>query len=139
MVTKVYSQYCTGAPKDQLQAGEDRIITAGPLYPNMLDIIDKCGVHSATQRANEFIALHKIDLGDLRVWVSRALQYGTYINSQWCLGNSPKGLFACDSYVVSGELYNPQTRTCEITEVYVKVCITKTGSTIATMSFHPSY
>ncbi|MCB5315621.1 hypothetical protein [Yersinia intermedia] len=139
MVTKVLSLYCSNAPKDGLGAGEERIICDGPLYPDLLTKIDSISVYPTTLRAIEFIALHKVDLGDLRDWVTKALTHGKYINSQWCLGSSPKGLFACDSYCVSGDLYMPKNKKNEHTEIYVKVCITKARNAVAVLSFHPSY
>lgn len=138
MVIKICSRYKTGAPKEPLRDGEERIIEGGPLYPNLLAELARCQVNSVTHKTNDFLALHRVDLGDVRTCVELALKGGRYINSQWCNGNAPKGLFACDAYVVPAQLYIPHER-CECTVMlYVKVCLLDSGNTVAVISLHES-
>lgn len=138
MVIKIFSRYKIGAPKEPFKDGEERIIEGGPLYPNLLTELARCQVNSVTHKTNDFLALHRVDLGDVRKYVELALNCGRYINSQWCNGNVPKGVFACDAYVVSAQLYIPHQR-CECTVMlYVKVCILDTGNTVAVISMHES-
>lgn len=138
MVIKIYSAHKAGAPKGPLKDGEERIIEGGPLYPNLLTELAQCQVTPVTRKTNDFLAIHRVDLGDVRMYVELALKGGRYINSQWCSGNAFKGLFACDSYVVPAQLYMPHQR-CECTVMlYVKVCLLGTGNTVAVISLHES-
>lgn len=139
MVYRVLSRYKTGAPKDAFHDGEERIIKHdGPLYPDMLSILDNCSVSPATTRTDDFMAIHMVDLSDLRKFAEIALKSGKYINSQWCKGNSPPAIYACDSYVVSAVIYSPKDRDMTTMVVYIKLCITDTGNTVAVISFHES-
>ncbi|MEM6050490.1 hypothetical protein AAH450_07890 [Erwinia sp. P7711] len=138
MVNRVLSRYKTGAPKDALKDGEERLINSGPLYPDLLENLDRCQVNSVTTNTNNFMTLHMIDLGDLRGFAKLALSQGEYLNSQWCNGNAPKGIFACDAYIVPAPLYTPQERREMTTLMYVKLCITDTGNTVAVISLHDS-
>ncbi|HIH5777414.1 TPA: hypothetical protein ACYSI4_002166 [Citrobacter werkmanii] len=138
MVIKVYSKYKTGAPKDALKADEERIISNGPLYPGLLSLLDSCQVTPVTHKTNEFLAIHRIELGEVRTYVELALKSGRYINSQWCMGNAPKGIFACDAYVVPAKLYIPSERSECLVTMYVKVCILDSGNTVAVISLHES-
>lgn len=138
MVIRVYSKYKTKPPKEALAEGEERIIGYEKLYPEMLSLLDKCQVNSVTTRTNEFMALHLIDLGDLRQFAMEALKYGAYINSQWCRGNAPQGLYACDSYSFRCDLYCRKEKAFVPTIMYIKLCLTDTNQTIAVISLHDS-
>ncbi|WP_342605997.1 hypothetical protein [Pantoea agglomerans] len=138
MVNKVQSQYKKGAPSDVLRDDEERIIVGGPLYPDLLNKIDSCSVRPVTLRTDDFMAIHRVDLNDLRTYAKLALETGRYVNSQWCNGNAPKGIFACDSYTVSASVYSPKDREMIMCVVYVKLCLTDTGNTVAVISLHES-
>lgn len=138
MVIRVYSKYKTKPPQDALADGEERIIGYDKLYPEMLGLLDRCQVNSVTTRTNDFMALHLIDLGDLRKFAMEALRYGTYINSQWCRGNAPHGLYACDSYSFRYNLYSRKEKVHVPTTMYIKLCLTDTNHTIAVISLHDS-
>ncbi|QCD02256.1 hypothetical protein E7703_14285 [Citrobacter portucalensis] len=138
MVVKVLSRFKTGAPKEPLKDGEERMIEGGPLYPELASVLDECQVKPVTNKTNDFLAIHRVDLGDVRKYVELALAAGRYINSQWCNGNAPKGIFACDAYVVSAQLYIPSKREISTVLIYIKVCILDTGNTVAIISLHES-
>jgi hypothetical protein len=138
MVIKVFSRYKTAAPKEPLRDREERLIEGGPLYPELLAVLDSCQVKPVTTKTNEFLAVHRVDLGDVRKYVELALTAGKYINSQWCNGNAPKGIFACDAYLVPAQLYIPSQREEATVLMYVKVCILETGNTVAVISLHES-
>lgn len=138
MVNRVYSKYKAKPPTEALAEGDERIIGTEKLYPEMLELLDHCQVNSVTTKTNEFMALHLIDLGDLRNFVKEALTHGTYINSQWCRGNSPTGLYACDSYSFGCDLYSRAERAHVRTTMYIKLCLTDTNRTVAVISLHES-
>lgn len=137
MVMKVLSLYNANAPKT-MKANSVRIIGTTKLYPNLLGKLDDFGVHPATERTLDMMFIHKVDLGELRDWVYLALRSGVYINSQWCTGNTPPGIYACDAYEVKGKLFCPEEQEEIMQDVYVKVCITKSGAAAAVISLHPS-
>ncbi|WP_174261010.1 hypothetical protein [Pantoea ananatis] len=137
MVIKVLSQYNANPPRT-LKAGSPRLIGSTKLYPNLLQQLDNYGVHPVTERTIEMMAIHKVDSGELRGWVQLALQSGTYINSQWCTGNTPPGIYACDAYEVRGMLFCPKEQREIMQDVYVKLCVAKSGATAAVISLHPS-
>lgn len=138
MVNKVNSRYNASPPADALRDNEERVIGHNALYPDMLDKLDSCSVHPATKRTLDMMQAHLIDLGNLRTWVELALREGIYENSQWCRGNAPDGVYACDAYVVHGMLYKPAERQEVMCKMYVKVCITKSNQTVAVLSLHPA-
>lgn len=139
MVIKVFSLYKTGAPKEAFREGEERFIeNGGPLYPELVDVLDNCQVRTVTARTNDFLAIHRVELGEVRTYVKLALTAGKYVNSQWCMGNAPRGIFACDAYIVPAQLYIPSLREVSTVLMYVKVCILETGNTVAVISLHDS-
>lgn len=139
MVNRVLSRYKIGAPKDAFRDGEERFIKHdGPLYPDMLSRLDTCHVRPATTRTDDFMAIHMVDLNDLRGFAKLALESGKYINSQWCKANAPPAIYACDSYVVSALIYSPKDKGVIAMIMYIKLCITDTGNTVAVISFHES-
>lgn len=141
MVKKIIlSKYQANPPDNLKNEGDSRIIdTEDRLYPEMLQKLEQCAVIPVNQRTLDTMQIHRLDVSDLRKWLIAACSDGTYINSQWCRGGNPSGLYACDAYTVSGMLYMPQEKKEVETLVYVKMCITKTGATVAVISLHPSY
>lgn len=138
MVIKVLSEYDKNPPLEGMRAHDDRIIGTERLYPNILATLINSTVKPVTNRTIDMMSIHKIDIGNVRTWINAAVSHGKYINSQWCTGNSPAYLFACDSYVVSGLLYCPKVKEEILTDVYIKFCILKTGATVTVLSLHPS-
>ncbi|EKS6583740.1 TPA: hypothetical protein ACSRQ6_002630 [Enterobacter hormaechei subsp. steigerwaltii] len=141
MVRKQILSKYQQTPPDSLKSEDDgRIIdTPSKLYPEMLAELEKCAVIPVNRRTLDMMQIHHMDAGDLRKWLVAACKHGQYINSQWCQGSNPSGFFACDAYTVSGMLYMPHMKKEVETVVYVKMCITKTGATVAVISIHPSY
>lgn len=137
MVLKVRSQY-NKKPPSRMGHGTQRLIGNTVLYPGALNCLRSGAVAPVTETTVQLMSLHLLDHADLRKWVELALTKGTYINSQWCSDNSGSGIYACDSYVVTGLLYIPSVKQEVLTDVYVKISISKTGNTVAVISLHPS-
>ncbi|EJD6330306.1 TPA: hypothetical protein ACT3Y6_001048 [Proteus mirabilis] len=68
-----------------------------------------------------------------------AVSSGGYINSMWCrLSPNRNCIVACDAYRVLVDICNPITDELEAVPMYLKLCISKTGSTVMQISAHPS-
>lgn len=138
MVNKVVSQYCSSPPSD-FNGDADRLIPTGPLYPDILLAIDKCDIRPATQRCTSDMAFYGISGDNIRKWMRAAIASGGYINSMWCrLSPNRNCIAACDAYRIVVDNYNPATDESETVTMYLKLCISKTGSTIMQISAHPS-
>ncbi|MTC54916.1 hypothetical protein GKR56_16975 [Providencia alcalifaciens] len=134
---KVLSRYCS-SPPTQILSGSDRLIQCGPLYPDILDILDSCVIAVVTDKCFGDMQLHNITADEIKVFIRSAVSSGRYINSVWCSVNPKgKGIAACDSYEVDG--YTKDKNGNQIpSKIYLKFCISKTGQTIMQVSMHPS-
>ncbi len=138
MVNKVMSQYCSSPPID-FNGDADRLISSGPLYPNILSVLDKCDIRPATLKCTSDMAFYGISSDNIRKWIKTAISTGGYINSMWCrLSPNRNCIAACDAYRVVVDMNNPVTEESDTITMYLKLCISKTGSTIMQISAHPS-
>lgn len=138
MVNKVLSRYTTRPPKEDLTDGAERIIdNGGPLYGDILEILDSCEVKLATSKCSSDLALNNLEVWDVRDWIRDAVRGGNYLNSQWCSISNKGAIVACDAYLVRGTI---ETKANEMVmlDMYVKFCVSKTGKAIMTVSFHQS-
>lgn len=138
MVNKVLSRYNNSPPTSRLGLGTPRLIEGGPLYPDILEILDSCTVCPLTSKCTSDLALYGVELHEVRQWLKKAVESNGYINSQWCSGSAPNTVVACDAYKVLGIIDMKSFGNKELSEIYIKFCISKTGSTVLTISFHPS-
>jgi hypothetical protein len=135
----VLSRYNANPPPGALGLQQSRIIPGGPIYTNILDIIDLCGVTTTTVRCIQHLQTYAIDDGDLRNWITLAVKQNSFINSQWCSLTKPHIIAACDAYEVNQSVSTGSTTETIPRTFYVKFFVAKTGNTIVTVSFHPSY
>ncbi len=135
----VLSRYNANPPPGVLGQGQSRIIPGGPIYTNIINIIDLCGVTALTHRCIQDLQTNSIDDGDLRNWIKLAVKQNSFINSQWCSLTKPHIIAACDAYEVN-QIVSTGIDTAVIHKTfYVKFFVAKTGNTIVTVSFHPPY
>ncbi|ARA20977.1 hypothetical protein AM438_00055 [Proteus mirabilis] len=138
MVNKIISRYCSSPPSD-FNEDTDRLIATGPLYPDILSALERCDIRPATQRCISDMAFYGISGDDIRKWMKSAVSSGGYINSMWCrLSPNRNCIVACDAYRVLVDICNPITDELEAVPMYLKLCISKTGSTVMQISAHPS-
>ncbi|MGX9397069.1 hypothetical protein [Pantoea dispersa] len=137
MVNKVLSRYNTSPPKELLTDGVERAIDGGPLYKDILEVLAVSSIQLVTQKCSLDLALHNLDVGEVREWIEEAVAKGRYVNSQWCAIQGKNCIAACDAYLVSGfiELKNGEK---ELKDMYIKFSVSKTGTAVLTVSFHES-
>jgi len=134
----VVSKYATNAPQQPLNSCRSRVIAQGPLYPDILSILDNCTVTVATQRCVCELQQLSIEVSEIRDWIKLAVTQGGYINSQWCCLSKPNVIAACDAYRIQFPINDTEALSVVNKVFYLKFFVAKTGQTIATVSFHPS-
>ncbi|EMH5492648.1 hypothetical protein ABVE29_003698 [Providencia stuartii] len=138
MVDKVISSYANSPPKNLAEKAE-REIPCGPLYPNILDVIDKCDIKPATMKCIDDMAFYGITGDKIRKWLRLAIASDGYINSVWCrLSPNRNCIAACDAYRVEIEEKDWNAEKIETVHMYLKFFISKTGTTVMQVSAHPS-
>ena len=90
----ILSRYVGTPPRD----GEDRKIQGGPLYLDIIDLIDECDTLPWTKRCIRDVQSLSLDADDIKSMVIKAVTKGRFLGSEWCQGSKPGVWAACDAY-----------------------------------------
>ncbi len=135
MVTRmILSRYCDDPPEE----ASSREISGGPLYPDIVDIIDKCTVVAWTKKCIRDVREMSFDEQQISLWITRAVKTGRFKGSMWCEGNKEGVWAACDSYVVTDCQWNENAGKELSCDYYIKFFLNKGGTVVMTVSFHLS-
>lgn len=136
MVRKVLSKYGESPPVDS--KAPRKISTKEPINPvsEVLQILEISLPKVMTKRSIKFMQSTQFDDEELRDVLKYAIEYGRYIDSEWCEFSETSPWFACDSYQVKQKEYiSASHKELEIC-YFLKFCIHKSGNLICTLSFH---
>ena len=119
----------------------DRSICGGPLYSisTLTGLLEDGGQNIVPWTRGSSADLEKLSLdldGAARILLE-ALQNGRYHNSEWCQQRPSGPWAACDAYVLQRSEWIPSAHKEMMMEYYLKLAISKTGSVLLLVSFHP--
>lgn len=112
-------------------------ISNGPLYGNILNIIDTATIIVVTKQCKKDVAALEKDAGDIKYAIKSAVRSGRYVGSEWCLLNQNETWAACDSYSFVETTWIEAANKDMPCNFYIKFCISKTGNVLLTVSYHP--
>lgn len=136
MVTSMILSRYTGSTPDETGTRE---IPHGPLYPDVVDLIDKCTVKPWTRRCIADLQSMSLNEEDITRWIVRAVREGNYHQSEWCQSKADGPWAACDAYTLKDSAWNEYAgKELECT-YYIKFFITKSETVVMTVSFHLSH
>ncbi|MBN7122900.1 hypothetical protein BSU01_14445 [Erwinia billingiae] len=135
MVTSMILSRYSGEIPDGM--GE-RKISDGPLYPDVVDIIDKCRINPWTRKCISNLQELSMDQDDVRDWIIRAVNEGRYLGSEWCQGTREGVWAACDAYSLVDTAWNENAGKELSCKYYIKFFINRDGTVVMTVSFHLS-
>jgi len=115
-----------------------RTISSGPLYPDVLEKIEKCDVIAWTRKCIADLRSMSFDGEDVRKWIIAAMSGGRYLGSEWCEGSQQGTWAACDAYLVTDSTWNEYAKKNISCEYYIKFCLNKNDTVLMTVSFHLS-
>lgn len=120
-----------------------RVIKSGPLYDvgELVGFIRKSGalaMRQWTTRCISDVVMLGLDNDDLAELVAHGLLTGTYLQSEWCQRNDDRFWAACDAYRFIRREHLPGMNAMSDCEYYFKLAISKTGTQLLLISFHPS-
>lgn len=112
-------------------------IAGGPLYGNILAIIDSAKISAITEQCRKDVAELGKDESSLKSSIKLAVSRGRFIGSEWCQINSNNVWAACDAYSFTEKAWIEAAHREMDCEFYIKFCIGKTGAVVLIVSFHP--
>jgi len=118
-------------------AGTPSKIAGGPLYKNILAIIDSASVSAITKQCIKDVADLAKDESSLKSSIKLAVSRGRFLGSEWCQINSSDVWAACDAYSFTEKVWIDAAHKDMECELYIKFCIGKTGAVVLIVSFHP--
>jgi hypothetical protein len=121
----------------------ERKIVGGPLYEREELLIfmkehGPEGVNQWTQKCLGEIQALSLDKEDVWELVKNVLLTGTYLGSEWCERHENGPWAACDAYSFIRREWFPTANKYLDCEYYLKLAISKTGTLLLLISFHPS-
>lgn len=111
-------------------------IPSGPLYKNIMEVIDIASISLATTQCRKDVAALGKDHSAMRDSIKLAVRTGRFIGSEWCQLNSKGAWAACDAYSYSEKVWIDAARKEMNCDFYIKFCIGKTGAVVITVSHH---
>ncbi len=135
MVTSmILSRYVGTPPRD----GEDRKIQGGPLYLDIIDLIDECDTLPWTRRCIRDVQSLSLDADYIKSMLIKAVTKGRFLGSEWCQGSKPGVWAACDAYSFEHSFWCQAMHKELNNEFYIKFFVNITGNVVLTVSLHLS-
>lgn len=142
MVISIVSKYRENPPNAENCSDNDLLVVNGPLYPapDVLHLLEKkASVNPFTAKCRSDLTNMAMDMGDASDLIRDALEYGKYINSQWCISDVKKKMWAaCDAYRLKRKEWDHVTHKDLSFSYYVKFAIHKNGTLLLLASCHLS-
>lgn len=131
MVTIVsrYSTAFTGVKQD---------ILGGPLYTDILSIIDSATMLIGTKKCRRNLRALSKDMDDLKEIIKHSVTCGSFHKSEWCELSEPDTWAACDSYTWVERAWVEAAYKEMDCHFYIKFCIDTSGNVVTTVSYHTS-
>ncbi|EPY7248011.1 hypothetical protein ACLH1Q_06830 [Klebsiella sp. 1SOBk8mer] len=118
-------------------SGSASKISGGPLYKNILTIIESAKISAITQQCSKDVAELGKDEDCLKSSISLAVSRGRFLGSEWCQINANNVWAACDAYSFTEKAWIEAAHKEMDCEIYIKFCIGKSGAVVLIVSFHP--
>lgn len=130
-----------GLPPSQPVTHAGRRIAGGPLYAveEVLALVAADKIVLWTEGARRDAAKWSLDGDDISELVTAALHDGRYDGSEWCEQRPCGPWAACDAYVVSRAEWIPSAHKHFRMTYFLKFAISKTGTTLLSISNHPEH
>lgn len=112
-------------------------IAGGPLYKNILAIINAASVSAVTEQCRKDVADLGKDENSLKDSIRLAVSRGRFLGSEWCQINSNNVWAACDAYSFIEKAWVEAAHKEMDCEFYIKFCIGLSGAIVVIVSFHP--
>lgn len=117
-------------------SGSNQKIVSGPLYSDILKIIDSSMISLATRQCRRDVAELGKDEKSLKEAIKLAVKTGRFICSEWCQIDM-NSWAACDAYNYYEKAWIEAAWKEMDCEFYVKFCIGLEGNIVLTISYHP--
>lgn len=131
MVT-IVSRHSSGFP------GVKQDIPRGPLYADILSIIDSATMLIGTKKCRKNLRDLSKDMDDLRGIIKHSVTCGRFHKSEWCELSEPDTWAACDSYTWVESAWIEAAYKEMDCHFYIKFCIDSSGNVVTTVSYHTS-
>jgi hypothetical protein len=135
---RIVSRYQEGFLGEEDPRG---IVADGPLYPDALTLITKCGAARLipwTRKCAEDIQKMALEADELFDLINNILNKGRYLGSEWCQQQPSGPWAACDAYSLRCREWSPVAHREIEMEYYLKFAIGVTGAILLLASCHPS-
>lgn len=123
---------------DLPQEGASRAISGGPLYQDVLDLLESCDTRAWTRKCIRDLQSLSMDGNDLKRMIAQAVRTGVFRGSEWCQNGSPDVWAACDAYSFSQTTWNDAAQKDITCNYYIKFFVNELGTVVLTVSFHLS-
>lgn len=135
MVTSmILSRYVGDLPEE----GQERKILDGPLYKDVVDLIEKCDAQPWTKKCIRDVQTLSLDGEGIKAVVFKAVKTGTFLGSEWCQGTKEGVWAACDAYTFTDVSWCEAMHRDISNDYYVKFFVNTSGTVVFTVSLHLS-
>lgn len=135
MVTSMILSRFKGTPPND---GQDRKIEGGPLYSDIVEILEKGDTVPWTKKCIRDIQSLSMEAEDIKQMVLIAVSEGVFLGSEWCQGGKAESWAACDAYRFWHSTWCENMHKELKNEFYIKFFVNTAGTVVLTVSLHLS-